>query len=60
MDHEGLVTELNPAAEQTFAYSRAQALGKRLADLIIPSSLREAHRVFHLPLRSEEHAHVAP
>ncbi len=44
MDHRGAVTELNPAAETIFGYSRAEALGKPLADLIIPPSLRERHR----------------
>jgi PAS domain S-box-containing protein len=44
MDHEGRVLEFNPAAEQTFGYSRAQAVGQELADLIIPRSLRERHR----------------
>jgi PAS domain S-box-containing protein len=44
MDHRGLVTELNPAAETIFGYSRAEALGNPLVDLIVPPSLRERHR----------------
>jgi PAS domain S-box-containing protein len=44
MDHEGKVIEFNPAAERTFRYTRAQALGRELADLIIPPPLRERHR----------------
>lgn len=44
MDHRGLVTELNPAAEAIFGYSRPEALGRPLADLVIPPSLRERHR----------------
>ncbi|HLJ93596.1 MAG TPA: PAS domain S-box protein [Gemmataceae bacterium] len=36
MDHEGNVLEFNPAAERTFGYSRAQVVGRSLADLIIP------------------------
>jgi PAS domain S-box-containing protein len=44
MDHDGLVTEFNPAAERTFGYTRAQALGKPLVELLIPPPLREAHR----------------
>jgi PAS domain S-box-containing protein len=44
IDHEGSITEFNPAAERTFGYRREEALGKPLADLVIPSSLREAHR----------------
>jgi PAS domain S-box-containing protein len=44
IDHEGLITEFNPAAERTFGYSRNDAVGKRLGDVIIPPSLREQHR----------------
>ncbi|HVE77557.1 MAG TPA: ATP-binding protein [Gemmatimonadaceae bacterium] len=44
MDHEGRVIEFNPAAERTFGYPRAQAIGRPLAELIVPPSLREAHR----------------
>jgi PAS domain S-box-containing protein len=44
MDHNGRVVEWNPAAEKTFGYSRAEALGKRLADLAVPPDLRERHR----------------
>jgi PAS domain S-box-containing protein len=44
MDHEGIVVEFNPAAEETFGYLRDDAVGKSLADLIIPPSLRQAHR----------------
>lgn len=44
VDHEGCITEFNPAAEQTLGYRRNDVLGKHLADVIIPSSLREKHR----------------
>jgi two-component system cell cycle sensor histidine kinase/response regulator CckA len=44
MDHEGHITEFNPAAERIFQYSRGEVLGKLMADLIIPPSLRESHR----------------
>jgi two-component system, cell cycle sensor histidine kinase and response regulator CckA len=43
MDHAGLITEFNPAAERTFGYSRAAALGQPLVDLLIPPSLRARH-----------------
>jgi PAS domain S-box-containing protein len=43
MDHAGKVVEFNPAAERTFGYSREQVIGRELADLIIPPSLRERH-----------------
>jgi len=44
MDEAGLVIEFNPAAERTFGYSREFAVGKALADLIIPPTLRTAHQ----------------
>jgi PAS domain S-box-containing protein len=44
IDHEGRVVEFNRAAERIFGYSRAHVMGRDLADLIIPSSLRERHR----------------
>ena len=44
IDHEGRVIDFNPAAEKTFGYSRAQVVGKEMAELIIPPSLRERHR----------------
>jgi PAS domain S-box-containing protein len=44
MDHTGCITEFNPAAEQMFGYCRAAALGKEMAELIIPPALREEHR----------------
>jgi hypothetical protein len=44
MDHEGRVTEFNPAAERMFGYVRAAALGRELAELIVPPGYREAHR----------------
>src|SRR5438128_1523901 len=43
IDHEGCITEFNPAAERTFGYGREQVLGKPLADVIIPPALREEH-----------------
>ena len=42
-DAAGRVVEFNPAAERTFGYSRAQALGRTLAELIVPPSLRGRH-----------------
>ncbi len=44
MDAQGRVLEFNPAAERTFGYTRAQAVGQELAELIIPPELRERHR----------------
>jgi PAS domain S-box-containing protein len=44
IDHEGRITEFNPAAERTFRYRRDDVVGRMLADVIIPPSLRNAHR----------------
>jgi PAS domain S-box-containing protein len=44
IDHEGCITEFNPAAEHTFGHRRDEVLGRHLADVIIPLSLREKHR----------------
>jgi PAS domain S-box-containing protein len=44
MDKQGVVTEFNPSAERMFGYRRDEALGRELAGLIIPASLRDAHR----------------
>jgi PAS domain S-box-containing protein len=43
IDHESRIVEWNPAAERTFGYSREEALGKPLPDLVIPPSLRAGH-----------------
>ena len=40
----GHVLEFNPAAERVFGFSRDEAIGKELADLIIPPRMREQHR----------------
>jgi PAS domain S-box-containing protein len=44
IDHEGRITEFNPPAERTFGYRRNQVLGRHMADVIVPPSLREQHR----------------
>ncbi|HWB13092.1 MAG TPA: PAS domain S-box protein [Pirellulales bacterium] len=43
VDEDGLITEFNGAAEAIFGYSRAEAMGKSLSELIVPPSLREQH-----------------
>jgi PAS domain S-box-containing protein len=45
IDHEGRITEFNPAAERTFGCRRPDVIGERLSDVIIPPSLREHHRL---------------
>src|SRR4051812_891003 len=42
-DASGRIVEFNPAAERTFGYSRTEALGRTMAELIVPPSLRERH-----------------
>jgi PAS domain S-box-containing protein len=44
MDHRGCVVDFNPAAERTFGYSAGDAVGRDMAELIIPPELRERHR----------------
>ncbi|MEM7120743.1 MAG: PAS domain S-box protein [Pseudomonadota bacterium] len=43
IDELGTVLEFNPAAERTFGFTRDQAIGQSLSDLIVPDSMREAH-----------------
>ncbi len=40
----GQVVEWNPAAERTFGYRAAEAMGRELTALIVPEAYREAHR----------------
>ena len=42
-DASGRIIEFNPAAERTFGYTRDQALGRTMAELIVPPSLRARH-----------------
>jgi PAS domain S-box-containing protein len=44
IDREGRITDFNPAAERIFGYRRAEAVGREIAELIIPPSLRANHR----------------
>jgi len=44
IDHEGCVLDFNPAAVAMFGYSREEAVGQEMAELIVPESLRDAHR----------------
>jgi PAS domain S-box-containing protein len=43
MDHRGIVTGWNPAAVRTFGFEARDAIGRPLAELIIPERYREAH-----------------
>jgi PAS domain S-box-containing protein len=44
IDEGGRVLEFNPAAERTFGYAGAEVIGREMAELIIPRSLRARHR----------------
>ena len=44
IDQDSRVVEWNPAAERTFGHPREVALGRDMAELIIPPELRESHR----------------
>ena len=43
MDSEGRITEWNHQAEVLFGWNRHDAIGRRLAETIIPPDYREAH-----------------
>ncbi len=43
LDEKGLVTYWNPSAERIFGLRREQAVGRPIAELVIPEHLREAH-----------------
>ena len=44
MDERGVITDWNPQAERTFGWSAQEALGRDLAEIIIPVIHHEAHR----------------
>ena len=44
MDHRGRVLDWNHGAEATFGYRAHEAIGRDMADLIVPPALRSAHR----------------
>jgi PAS domain S-box-containing protein len=44
MDAHGHVVEWNPAAEHTFGYDREEAIGRTLAEMMIPERFRQAHQ----------------
>lgn len=44
-DHQGRVVEFNPMAERVFGYSRADVLGRKLSEVLVPPRLRKRHEV---------------
>lgn len=45
MDESGRTLEFNPSAQRIFGYTRDEARGRLVADLIIPPAHRETHRL---------------
>ena len=43
IDADGVVTDWNKQAEQTFGWTRTEALGRRMSETIIPMRYRESH-----------------
>ena len=43
MDARGLITAWNRRAEETFGWSRDEAVGRRVSETIVPEHLRKAH-----------------
>jgi two-component system sensor kinase FixL len=44
IDHEGVITEFNRAAEQTFGYSRNKIIGTKPSDVLFPASMDPSHK----------------
>lgn len=44
-DEAGRIVEFNPAAESTFGYPRADAIGAKISELIVPPRLCGAHAI---------------
>jgi PAS domain S-box-containing protein len=44
IDRDARVTYVNSAFERTFGYRTEEVIGRELAEMIVPPSLREAHR----------------
>ncbi len=44
IDEAGIVVDYNAAAERMFGWSRAEAVGHEMAELIVPPAQRESHR----------------
>ena len=43
-DHTGRIIEFNSAAEKTFGFSRAEVVGRPMAELLVPPPLREQYQ----------------
>ncbi len=45
MDARGVITDWNPMAQTIFGWPKSEAVGRTVADTIIPQRYREAHRL---------------
>ena len=45
VDAAGTIVQFNPAAEATFCYGSHEAIGRNVADLLVPAAKRDAYRV---------------
>jgi PAS domain S-box-containing protein len=44
MDAQGRITDWNPMAERVFGWPKSEAVGRLVAETVIPERHREAHR----------------
>jgi len=58
MDLDGLITSWNPQAESIFGWSAGGVIGRKMSEVIIPPSYREAHERGHRHLIQTGEARV--
>jgi PAS domain S-box-containing protein len=58
MDSHGVIVEFNPAAERMFGVDVEDAIGRDLAEVVIPPDLRDAHRMGLTRYLHDGEAHV--
>ena len=54
IDHDSHITEWNPAAEKLFGYTRGEALGKNIDDLIADDAIRSEASAYSAKTKSGE------
>ena len=58
VDAYGVITGFNPAAEETFGYTKASAIGEQMADLLVPPQFRRHHHEGFAKLRETGHSRI--
>ena len=58
VDERGEVVAINPAAIETFGYSREEAVGRNIGDLIVPDHMKDAHDAGIARYRATREPHV--